>query len=128
MLVPESDPKPDSTRELRALLSNLAEGLAEGLAESLTDGHASTTMTAAYQAFYNSLPPPVRNEDSQLLKTLKTFTYLASDEVEGRGLKRMGEPISRIRYYKAELGQKIYYFTFWLTKEGKVAYLRFNTE
>jgi len=25
-------------------------------------------------------------------------------------------------------GQKIYYFTFWLTKEGKVAYLQFNPE
>jgi hypothetical protein len=46
--------------------------------------------------------------------------------VEERGLKRMGEPIARICYYKAELGQKVHYFSFWLTKEGKVAHLRFN--
>jgi hypothetical protein len=83
-------------------------------------------MTAAYRAFYNSLPPPVRQKEAQLLKALNAFTYIASDNVEGRGLKRMGEPIARICYYKAELGQKVYYFTFWLTKEGKVAQLRFN--
>jgi hypothetical protein len=45
--------------------------------------------------------------------------------MEERGLKRMGEPIARIRYYKAELGQKVYYLTFRLTKDGKVAHLRF---
>jgi CubicO group peptidase (beta-lactamase class C family) len=118
MLAPEPDPRPESAREMRALLSGFAEGLAEG--------QDSPIMTAAYRAFYNSLPPPVRQEEAQLLKALKTFTYLASDNVEGRGLKRMGEPIARICYYKAELGQKVYYFTFWLTKEGKVAQLRFN--
>jgi CubicO group peptidase (beta-lactamase class C family) len=123
-LAPGTDPRPESTREMRSLLSNLADGLAEGLAE----GRGSQTMTMAYRAFYNGLPPPVRQEDSRLLKTLKTFTYLASDDVEERGLKRMGEPITRICYYKAELGEKIYYFTFWLTKEGKVANLRFNPE
>src|SRR5215510_927643 len=115
MLAPEPDPRPETTREMRALLSNLAEGL--------TEGHDSPIMTAAHRAFYNSLPPPARQEDARLLKTLKSFTYLTSDGVEGRGLKRMGEAISRICYYKAEVGgQKIYYFTFWLTKEGRVAY------
>lgn len=118
MLAPEPDPRPETTRQMRALLSNLAEGLAEG--------QDSPIMTAAYRAFYNSLPLPVRQEDAQLLKALKTFTYLASDNVEGRGLNRMGEPIASICYYKAEFGQKVYYFTFWLTKEGKVAHLRFN--
>ncbi len=118
MLTAEPDPRPETTRELRDLLSYLAEGPAEG--------QDSPTMTAAYRAFYNSLQPPVRQEDAQLLKTLKTFTFLASDDVEERRLKRMGEPIARICYYKAELGQKVYYFTFWITKEGKVAHLRFN--
>jgi hypothetical protein len=105
---------------MRDLLSNLAEGTAEG--------HDSPIMTAAHRAFYNTLPAPARQEDARLLKTLKTFTYLTSDDVEGRGLKKMGDAITRICYYKAEVGQKIYYFTFWLTKEGKVAYLRFNPE
>jgi CubicO group peptidase (beta-lactamase class C family) len=115
MLAPSPDPRPETTRELRSLLSDLAEG------------RDSPAMTEAHRAFYYNLPPPVRQEDGLLLKTLKSFTYLASDDVEGRGL-RISEPITRICYYKGELGQKIYYFTFWLTKEGKVAHLRFNPE
>jgi D-alanyl-D-alanine carboxypeptidase len=114
MLAPEPDPRPETTSELRDLLSNLV------------DSQNPSIMTAAYRAFYNSLPPIVRQENARLLKTLKTFTYLTSDGVEGHGLRRNGEPIERICYYKAELGQKVYYFTFWLTKEGKVAHLRFN--
>ena len=85
-------------------------------------------MTSAYLTFFNNLPPQRLTNLAQQLKTLKSFTYITSDYVEGRGLKRLGEPVSRIRYYKAELAEKIYYFTFWLTKEGKVAYLRFNPE
>src|SRR5256714_4019581 len=110
----QTDPSPQTTRELNALLSEMAEG------------RDSPIMTAAHRAFYNSLPPPARQEDGQLLKTLKSLTYLASDDVSGRGLKRMGELVARIVYYKGELEGKTFHFTFWLTKEGKVAYLRFS--
>ena len=85
-------------------------------------------MTAAYRAFNNNLPAPLLEDEARLLKTSKSLTYLASDDVKGRGLKRIGEPVARIGYYKGELEGKIFYFTFWLTREGKVAYLRFNPE
>ncbi len=93
----------------------------------LAEGHDSPGMTAAHRAYYNNLPPPLRQEQSRLLKTLKSLTYLANDDVEGRRL-RISEPISRICYYKGEADQRTFYFTFWLTKEGKVAHLRFNPE
>ena len=60
-----------------------------------------------------------------MLKTLRSLTYLATDDVKARGLKRLGEPVSRIIYYKADLDGKTFYFTFLLNDEGKVAYLRF---
>jgi CubicO group peptidase (beta-lactamase class C family) len=113
MLTPQADPSPQTTREINALLSEMAEE------------RDSPSMTTAYRAFYNNLPPPVRQEDARLVKTLKSLTYLASDDVAGRGLKRIGEAVARMVYYKGELEGKTFYFTFWLTMEGKVAHLRF---
>lgn len=113
LLTPQADPAPQTTRALSALLAELAQE------------RDSSSLTAAYQTYYNSQPPPLRQEDARLLKSLQSLTYLASDDVAGRGLKRLGETVARIAYYKGELESKPYYFTFWLTPEGKIAYLRF---
>ena len=115
-LIPQTDPDPQITVGLRSLLAEMAEG------------KGASSMSSAHLAFFNDLEPQRLRNLAQQLRTLKSITYITSDYVEGRGLKRLGEPVSRIRYYKAELAEKIYYFTFWLTKEGKVAYLRFNPE
>lgn len=85
-------------------------------------------MTSPYLAFFNNLQPRLLTNPGQQLKTLKSFTYLTRDEVEGRGLKRMGEPVTQICYYKGELGERVFDFTFRMTKEGKVAHLRFSPE
>lgn len=69
---------------------------------------------------------PRFRENSQRLRSLRLFTYVTSDEVEGHRLKKMGEPVVRICYYQGELENKTFHFTFWMTREGKVAYLRFN--
>jgi D-alanyl-D-alanine carboxypeptidase len=116
MLTPQADPSPQTTNEINALLSEMAEQ------------RDSSIMTPTYRAFHNNLPPPLRQDEARLLKTLKPLTHLASDDVRGRGLKRIGEPVVRIGYYKGELEGKTFFFTFWLTREGKVAYLRFNPE
>jgi CubicO group peptidase (beta-lactamase class C family) len=115
MLTPQPDPTPQTTQAIRALLSDVAEG------------HDSPMMTQAHRAFYNSFSPSYRQQLSQQVKPLKSLTYIASDDVEGRGV-RITEPITRINYYKGELEGKPYYFTFWLTKDGKVAHLRFSQE
>jgi hypothetical protein len=112
MLIPQADPSPQTTREIRALLSEMA------------DGRAPPILAAA--GFLQQWPPGYRQE-LQRLKTLKSFSYIASDDVEGRGLNKMGEPITRMSYYKAEAEGKTWYFTFWLTKPGKVAYLLFHS-
>jgi CubicO group peptidase (beta-lactamase class C family) len=113
-LAAQADPAPQITREIKGLLSEMAEG------------RDSPIMTPAYRAYYNSFPPALKQDDARALKTLTSLTYHASDDVEGRGLKRLGEPVARIGYYKGELEGKTFYFTFWLTKEGKVAHLRFS--
>jgi D-alanyl-D-alanine carboxypeptidase len=113
MIAPQADPSPQTTREVETLLRDMAEE------------RDSPAMTAAHRAFYNGIPGPMRQDDAQLLKTLKSLTYVANDDVAGRGLKRLGEPIARIAYYRGELGGRMFSFTFWLTAEGKVASLRF---
>ena len=116
MLTPQVDPKPQITREISALLSEMAEG------------HDSPKMTAEHRAFYNNMPPPNRQQLAQQLKTLKSLSYIASDEVEGRGFKKMSAPIARISYYKGQIEGRTFYFTFWLTQDSQVAYLRFSPE
>src|SRR6266446_10858309 len=113
MLTPQADPSPQTTHEIRALLSEWPRG------------HALPITTAP---FYLQWPADYRQELQQLtqgLRTSKSFSYIASDDVEGRGLKKMGKPIARISYYKVEAEGKTWYFTFWLSKEGEVAYLLF---
>jgi CubicO group peptidase (beta-lactamase class C family) len=115
MLTPQPDPSPQTTLDLRKLMSDLAAG------------QDSPLMTAGHRAFYNSMPAPYRSNYSQQLKSLKSLTYIGCDNVEGRGL-RLGEPLARICYYRIELGEKAFYYTFWLTREGKVASLRYYPE
>ncbi|MGA2148246.1 MAG: hypothetical protein ABSH49_25135 [Bryobacteraceae bacterium] len=40
-------------------------------------------------------------------------------------MRRLSQPVSRICHYRADAEGKTFYFTFWLTGEGKVAYLSF---
>lgn len=112
-VTPPIGPAPQITQNIRTLLSEMAEG------------KGSSIMTSDYLAFFNNLPQRLRDDIAQRLKTINSFTYIASDDVDGRGLKRMGRPVTRIYYYKGKLGGKIVYFTFWITREGKVAHLRF---
>lgn len=113
-VTPENDAAPQISQNIRTLLSEMSEG------------KDSLMMTATYRAFFNNLPPALRTDMAQRLKTLSSLTYVTSDNVEGYGLKRMGESITRICYYKGELDQTTFNFTFWITKEGKVAHLRLN--
>jgi len=115
MMTPVPDPSPETTTRIRALLAEVAEG------------HEAKSMTDAHKSYYNLLPPPVKQNLTQQLSSLKSFTYIAEDNVEGRGL-RITEPISRICYYKGQIDGRDFYFIFWLTKDGKIAHLRFSQQ
>jgi CubicO group peptidase (beta-lactamase class C family) len=113
LLTAQVDPAPQTTLAIKGLLSDMA------------DDRDPPLMTAGHRAFYLGMPAPVRADNSGLLKTLRSFSYLAADDVAGRGLTRWGEPVTRIAYYKGELEGRPFYFTFWLTADSKVANLRF---
>ena len=55
---------------------------------------------------------------ASLLKDMRSFTFLASEEVD---IDRRGARITRIYYYKLVTEKSALYYIFRLTPEGKVA-------
>jgi D-alanyl-D-alanine carboxypeptidase len=111
-LEPTADPAPDTTRMLRVLLSDLGED------------KESSILTVEHQAFFKRVPPEERSDVTDLFKSVRSLTFIAAD-VSPRGVRRLSQPVSRICYYRGDVAGKTFYFTFWLTGEGKVAYLNF---
>lgn len=112
-LDPRPDPVPDTTRALRTLLSDLGNGT------------ESTRLTSEHQAFFKRLPTEERNDVMDLFKSVRSLVFVASDAAT-HGVRRMSQPVSQICYYRGDVGDKTFLFTFWLTGEGRVAYLSFN--
>ena len=105
---------------LRALLSELGEE------------KESSMLTVEHQAFLKRLPPEERSDVTGLFKSVRSLTFLAADvpsriaaDMSSRGVRKLSQPVSRICYYRGDAAGKTFYFTFWLTGEGKVAYLNF---
>jgi len=111
-LEPRPDPAPETTRMLRDLLSDLG------------GGKESSILTVEHQAFFKRLPPEERSDVTDLFQSVRSLTFIAAD-VSSPGVRRLSQPVSRICYYRGEVAGKTFYFTFWLTAEGKVAYLNF---
>jgi hypothetical protein len=67
----------------------------------------------------------LRSSTSDIVKsrlaTLKSFTLLACDEVQGRVFELLGAQISRSCYYKMVTATETRYYVFRLTSDGKVA-------
>ncbi|MGQ0704479.1 MAG: serine hydrolase domain-containing protein [Gemmatimonadales bacterium] len=107
------DPSPAAAPALRQLLTDLSEG------------RESPVMTTGHRDFYRSIPAPARSGDAQLLRSLKSLEYVASDDVGGR-IARNGDSVQRIAYYRGSLDSRVFLFTVWLTADGRVAHLRFT--
>ena len=109
---PQSDPSPQATQELRTMMADFAAGRDNSL------------MTPECRSALSSVPPRARQDLVRLVTGLKEFLFVGSDDAAGRGLTRTGSPVSRIVYCKGRQNEQTRIYTFWLTKEGKVAYWR----
>ncbi|HEV8721468.1 MAG TPA: serine hydrolase domain-containing protein [Candidatus Binatia bacterium] len=88
-------------------------------------GHRIITHTGVTGTEYTRFP------DDQLekrLQELRSFTFLACDEIKGRVLERFGAAVSRACYYKMVAGSETRYYTFALTSDDKVADFWSSTE
>jgi hypothetical protein len=104
------DPDPVRTTRLRAVLQAWAKGEpSPGMAQGLRSTNAGT---AGEQAG--------REDLQQQLTTATGFTFLAADDVEGRGIERRGETITRVVFYFMP-GERDRRFRFFLNDKGEVA-------
>lgn len=108
---PEVDPQ--LTQNLRNLLSQAAKGEDAPL---MTPGLRARRANAS-----------VANLTKRLLE-LKSFTFLACDEIKGRVVERFGAQFKRTCYYKMVTDSETRYYTFALTSDDKVADFWSSTE
>ena len=104
------DPDPVRTARLREVLQSWAKGEpSPGMAQGLRSTNAGTVREKAG-----------REELQQQLATAKGFTFLAEDDVNGRGIERRGERISRVVFYVMS-GERDRRYRFFLNDQGEVA-------
>ncbi len=62
------------------------------------------------------------------MKDVKSFTFVACDDVQERRTEHFGVPVTRICHYKAVTSLETRYCWFYLTADGKVADFGSKTE
>ncbi len=105
MLSQRTDPDPGRTEQLRGFLTQLASGVEPG------------GMTNGLRAI---LPRASRLRVSSF-KGIESLDHLACDQVPEGGLERLGTSVSLICHYRVTTGQGMFYVTFWLTADSRVA-------
>ena len=109
------EPDPERTLRLKKCLMDLAEKKDSPL---LTPGFRADFAKSTSRA----------ETLSARLKALKSFTFLACDDVRKHGIERFGTRVSRICNYKMIAGDETRYYTFYLAEDGQVAFYQSSTE
>jgi aminopeptidase N len=102
------DPNPQIMGLARNFLSDVASGntnstfVTEGLRPVLSDGN-------------------VARQVAGWLRDLKSFTFIASEDVQREGIVRRGAPVRSIWYYRMVTGPVTISITLFMTADGKIA-------
>lgn len=108
---PQPDPDPSRTAGLRAVLKAWATGeQSPRMAPGLRASHAGTDRENAS-----------RKRTGERLEKAPTLTYLAEDDVGGKGLERRGEGVARIVHCGLVTPDAAYAYRFYLNARGEVA-------
>ncbi len=112
----QMDPDPQMTQKMRKLLSDIANGVTDS---PLMTPERNATLNPVFMR-YIATPSS--------LKDLKSFTFVACDDVRERRIDRFGVRVSRICYYRLVTALETRYLSFYLTADDKVADIRSSTE
>lgn len=107
----QPDPDPQMTQKMRNVLSDIESG-------AWNSPHISPEFQEQRWGALNR----------RYMKDVKSFTFVACDDVQERRIERFGAPVSRICYYKAVTPLETWYCWFFLTADGKVADFGAKTE
>ena len=106
----QPDPDPQMTQKLRTLLLDIANGESD-----------LSLITPVRRA---RLSRRHRRIAAERVRDLKSFDFVACDEVEQHWTDRFGVGVNRICYYKLVNALETSYYWFYLTADGKVADFR----
>ncbi len=110
----QPDPDPQMTQRLRNALFDIANGV--------TDSPLLTPQRNA------ALSPILRKLTASRLKDLKSFTFVACDEIPEHQMDRFGVPVRRVCYYKLVNTLETRFYWLYLTADSRVADFLTNTE
>jgi D-alanyl-D-alanine carboxypeptidase len=110
---PEPDPDTAGTTALRETLERLARGEPDARVVPVRMQY---------------VPPVVRHELADRLRTLHAFTFVTCDDTRARTLERHGERVSRVCHYRLVNTYGTYYYSFWLLPDGRIADFWSSTE
>jgi beta-lactamase family protein len=110
---PRRDPDPERTRLVRGALEDWAAGAKDS--PRLTP-ELLRLRTPAFSALTRGR-----------LEKLEAFEFLGEPNLGGRQIERLGTGVKRIAWYRMRSGGEAFYYTFYLTADGRVALLQSST-
>ena len=100
----------------------------ELLAEHAKGSKELKNVTPEFMTRLSGLPPANRDELSALLKNTKSFDFLARRDINGKGLVKLGTPVTTLWIYRLTTAEdKTFHYSFYLTEDKRVADLNVST-
>jgi hypothetical protein len=87
--------------------------------QELNNGSPDTLLTKQFSSFLKTLPPPVIDRTGW--KSFKELKCIGMDEIESKGLTKLGEKVKTIWHYQLIDGNNISSYAFYLTDKKKIA-------
>ena len=115
-LQPQTAADPEMTKVFRGVLTDYANGVKE-----------LPQATSELRAALAGAPQSARDSLAGRLKEGGALEFLTQKNVKENGILRLGAPVASIWHYRLGTGERVYYYTFYLTSERRVAYLESST-
>jgi CubicO group peptidase (beta-lactamase class C family) len=109
---PKPSPDEEMTRLLKGLLTDYANGAKD-----------IPQVTAELRSLLAGFSQSSRETLARRLKNGGSFDFLAYTDVKDKGIERLGSPVVGLWHYRLVTADRTIYYTFYLTSEGRVAYL-----
>jgi hypothetical protein len=110
---PRRDPDPERTRLLRTVLTDWA-----------AEDKDSPRIVPGLQALHSSAMSAMTRGR---LEKIEAFEFLGERETGDAVIERLGSRVRRIVLYRMRSGGEWFYYTFYLTEDGRVAYFQSST-
>jgi D-alanyl-D-alanine carboxypeptidase len=109
-LPPQPTPNADMTKTFKTFLESLAGSATE-----------FPQVTSELNAIFKNFPQASRNALGERLKQQKSFDFLMQRDVKEKKIQRFGTDVTNLWFYRMATDSQTFYYTFYLTANGKIA-------